>query len=142
VALLGGDQVAAVDPSEPFAEACAARLPEVRVEVGAAESLPFADDEFDAALAQLVVNFMSDAAAGVREMRRVTRPGGTVAAAVWDYAGEMTILRRGERRIRRLRGPVAAARARRRTVRRLHRVAAGRPAGGAQGGVPGAARRG
>jgi hypothetical protein len=39
------------------------------------------------------VNFMSDPAAGVREMRRVTRPGGTVAAAVWDYAGEMTLLR-------------------------------------------------
>jgi SAM-dependent methyltransferase len=94
VALLGADQVAAVDPSAPFARACAARLPGVRVDVGAAESLPFADAEFDAALAQLVVNFMSDPPAGVREMRRVTRPGGTVAAAVWDYAGEMTILRR------------------------------------------------
>jgi SAM-dependent methyltransferase len=93
VALLAADQVAAVDPSAPFAKACAERLPGVRVEVGAAESLPFADAEFDAALAQLVVNFMSDAAAGVREMRRVTRPGGVVAAAVWDYAGEMTILR-------------------------------------------------
>jgi hypothetical protein len=41
-----------------------------------------------------VVNFMDDAPAGVREMRRVTRAGGTVAAAVWDYAGEMTLLRR------------------------------------------------
>ena len=37
---------------------------------------------------------MRDPAAGVAEMRRVTRPGGTVAAAVWDYAGEMTLLRR------------------------------------------------
>jgi SAM-dependent methyltransferase len=94
VALLGADHVAAVDPSAPFAAACAARLPGVQVEVGAAESLPFEDASFDAALAQLVVNFMSDPLAGVREMRRVTRPGGTVAAAVWDYAGEMTILRR------------------------------------------------
>jgi SAM-dependent methyltransferase len=93
-ALLGPDHVAAIDPSEPFAAACAARLPGVRVEVGAAEALPFPGDAFDAALAQLVVNFMRDAAAGVREMRRVTRAGGTVAAAVWDYAGEMTILRR------------------------------------------------
>ncbi len=93
-AMLGADHVAAVDPSAPFAQACAARLPGVRVEVGAAEALPFADAEFDAALAQLVVNFMSDPAAGVREMRRVTRTGGTIAAAVWDYAGEMTILRR------------------------------------------------
>src|SRR4029079_9827490 len=66
----------------------------VRVELAAAETLPFGDAQFDHALAQLVVNFMSDAPAGVREMRRVTRAGGTVAAAVWDYAGEMTLLRR------------------------------------------------
>jgi SAM-dependent methyltransferase len=94
VALLGPDQVTAVDPSAPFAEACRARLPGVRVEVGAAEALPFEDAAFDHALAQLVVNFMTDPPAGVREMRRVTRPGGTIAAAVWDYAGEMTLLRR------------------------------------------------
>ena len=59
-----------------------------------AEELPFPDDSFDVTLAQLAVNFMSDPPAGVHEMRRVTRPGGTVAAAVWDYAGEMTLLRR------------------------------------------------
>ncbi len=59
-----------------------------------AEALPFPDGAFDAALAQLVVNFMTDPPAGVRELRRVTRAGGTVAAAVWDYAGEMTVLRR------------------------------------------------
>jgi SAM-dependent methyltransferase len=93
-AQLGAENVAAVDPSEPFAAACAARLPGVRVEVAAAESLPFEDAGFDAALSQLVVNFMGDPAAGVAEMRRVTRPGGVVAAAVWDYAGEMTLLRR------------------------------------------------
>jgi SAM-dependent methyltransferase len=92
--LLGAEAVAAVDPSEPFAEACASRVPGIRVEVAAAEALPFDDDSFDAALSQLVVNFMSDAPAGVREMRRVTRPGGPVAAAVWDYAGGMTLLRR------------------------------------------------
>jgi SAM-dependent methyltransferase len=93
VAVLGADQVAAVDPSHSFAAACGQRLPGVRVEVAAAEALPFADGEFDHALAQLVVNFMADPDAGVGEMRRVTRPGGTVAAAVWDYAGEMTLLR-------------------------------------------------
>jgi SAM-dependent methyltransferase len=92
--LLGAGRVAAVDPSEPFAEACASRVAGVRVEVAPAEALPFRDASFDAALSQLVVNFMSDAAAGVREMRRVTRPGGTVAAAVWDYADGMTLLRR------------------------------------------------
>ena len=92
--LLEGERVTAVDPSEPFAEACAARVAGARVEVAVAEALPFEDDSFDAVLSQLVVNFMSDAAAGVGEMRRVTRPGGTVAAAVWDYAEGMTLLRR------------------------------------------------
>jgi SAM-dependent methyltransferase len=94
VAVLGHDHVAAIDPSVPFVEACRTRLPGVRVEVGPAEALPFEDASFDHALAQLVVNFMADPPAGVREMERVTRPGGTVAAAVWDYAGEMTFLRR------------------------------------------------
>jgi SAM-dependent methyltransferase len=85
--------VAAVDPSEPFARACAERVPEADVRVASAERLPFEDRAFDATLSQLVLNFLADAAAGLREMRRVTRPGGTVAAAVWDYAGEMTMLR-------------------------------------------------
>ncbi|MEA2220332.1 MAG: hypothetical protein QOJ35_2958 [Solirubrobacteraceae bacterium] len=92
--MLGDDRVAAVEPSAPFAAACRRRHPGVHVAVAAAEELPFEDEAFDRALAQLVVNVMSDPPAGVREMRRVTRSGGTVAAAVWDYAGEMTLLRR------------------------------------------------
>jgi SAM-dependent methyltransferase len=63
------------------------------VVVAAAESLPFGDDAFGATLSQLVVNFMSNPEAGVREMARVTASGGVVAACVWDYAGEMTLLR-------------------------------------------------
>ena len=94
VALLGAGQVVAIDPSMPFVDACRRRLPGVRVEHASAEALPFEDAAFDHAAAQLVVNFMTDPPAGVREMGRVTRPGGTVAAAVWDYAGEMTVLRR------------------------------------------------
>jgi SAM-dependent methyltransferase len=90
---LGPASVSAADPSEPFAEACRARLPGVEVVVAGAEALPHADGSFDAVLSQLVVNFVGDAEAGVREMARVTRPGGTVAACVWDYAGEMTLLR-------------------------------------------------
>jgi len=93
-ALLGAERVAAVDPSIRFVEACRRRLPGVDVQVASAEALPFDDAAFEHALAQLVVNFMTDPRAGVREMQRVTRPGGTVAAAVWDYAGEMTLLRR------------------------------------------------
>ena len=94
VTLLGAPSVAAAEPSEPFAAACRSRLPEVRVEVAGAEALPFESGSFDHALAQLVVNFMNDARAGVGEMRRVTRPGGSISAAVWDYSGEMTMLRR------------------------------------------------
>jgi hypothetical protein len=52
-----------------------------------AERLQFADDMFDAALAQLVVHFMADPVAGLTEMARVTRPDGVVAACVWDHAG-------------------------------------------------------
>jgi SAM-dependent methyltransferase len=91
VAVLGPDNVAAVDPSPPFVAAAGARLPGVDVRVAPAEALPFPDGTFDVALAQLVLNFMSDPVAGVRELRRV---GDRVAAAVWDYAGEMTLLRR------------------------------------------------
>jgi SAM-dependent methyltransferase len=93
VELAGAESVAAADPSESFLAALRERLPGVDARLAAAEELPFEDGEFDAALAQLVVNFMSDPDAGVREMRRVTRPGGAVAACVWDYPGEMTMLR-------------------------------------------------
>src|SRR6476646_5229513 len=56
---LGAASVAAVDPSESFVAAARARLPEVDVRQSSAEQLPFGDDEFDAALAQLVVHFMA-----------------------------------------------------------------------------------
>jgi SAM-dependent methyltransferase len=92
-AVLGADNVAAVDPSPPFAEANRERNPGVDVRMGAAESLPFDAATFDHALAQLVVNFMADAHKGVGEMSRVTRPGGRVSAAVWDYREGMTLLR-------------------------------------------------
>jgi SAM-dependent methyltransferase len=91
--LLGSANVAAADPSEPFVEACRERLPEVTVVVAAGETLPFGDGGFDVTMSQLVVNFMRDARTGLREMTRVTRPGGLVASCVWDYAGEMTLLR-------------------------------------------------
>ena len=84
---LGADSVAAADPSPPFATAVRDRHPGVDVREAPAEELPFEDGTFDAALAQLVVHFMSDPIAGIREMARVTRSGGTVAACVWDLAG-------------------------------------------------------
>jgi SAM-dependent methyltransferase len=85
---LGTAAVAAIDPSEPFVDAMRLRFPDVDVRSAAAEQLPFPDDSFDIALAQLVVHFMTDPVAGLREMARVTHPGGIVAACVWDHAGQ------------------------------------------------------
>jgi SAM-dependent methyltransferase len=84
---LGASAVCAAEPSPTFAAAVRKRLPGVAVVQAAAERLPFADGVFDLVTAQLVVHFMTDAVAGLREMRRVTRAGGAVAACVWDYAG-------------------------------------------------------
>jgi SAM-dependent methyltransferase len=87
VARLGAGAVVAVDPSETFVIAVEKRHPAIEVRQGVAEQLPLEDREFDAALAQLVVHFMVDPVAGLREMRRVTRRSGVVAACVWDHAG-------------------------------------------------------
>ncbi len=87
VARAGSELVAAVDPSDAFVSAARERHPKVDIRQAAAEELPFPDATFDAALAQLVVHFMTDPVAGLREMARVTRRGGVVAASVWDHAG-------------------------------------------------------
>ncbi|MEP6631177.1 MAG: class I SAM-dependent methyltransferase [Lapillicoccus sp.] len=84
---VGVHRVTAVDPSEPFVTAARERLPGVDVQRAGAEELPFADASFDAVLAQLVVQFMTDPAVGVAEMARVAKPGGVVAACVWDHGG-------------------------------------------------------
>jgi SAM-dependent methyltransferase len=89
---VGSEQVAAVDPSEEYAEACRQRLPGVDVRVGAAEDLPFEDGTFDAVLAQLVVQVLDDAPRAAREMLRVAVPGGLVAACVWDFRTGMPLL--------------------------------------------------
>ena len=84
---LGPGLVTAVDPSKPFVRAARERLPAADVRVGRAEALPVGDAAYDACLAQLVVHFLTDPVTGLAEMRRVTRPGGTVACTVWDHAG-------------------------------------------------------
>jgi SAM-dependent methyltransferase len=94
-----GATVAAVEPSEPFVAAVAERYPDADVRCGVAERLPFQDGEFDAALAQLVVHFMREPVTGLREMRRVTRPGGVVAACVWDHAGGQAPISAGWRAV-------------------------------------------
>ena len=85
---IGAGAVSAVEPSASFAAAARERLPGVDIRLSAAEQLPFPDGSFDAAMAQLVVHFMADPVAGLREMGRVTRPGGVVAACVWDHGGD------------------------------------------------------
>jgi ubiquinone/menaquinone biosynthesis C-methylase UbiE len=91
---LGPGNVAAIDPAAQFAAACRDRNPGADVRTGVAEQLPWPTAYFDAALSSLVIGFLQDPGQGVREMTRVTRPGGTVSACMWDIAnGGMTMLR-------------------------------------------------
>jgi SAM-dependent methyltransferase len=92
-ARLGPGSVTAVDPSPPFLAECAARHPGIAVASGQAEALPLADASVDFALAQLVLHFVSDPSRAGAEFRRVLRPGGVAAACVWDFAGQMEMLR-------------------------------------------------
>lgn len=87
VGRLGSSMVSAVEPNPEFRAAAMEQLPDVDIRAATVEHLPFEDGTFDATLAQLVVHFMPDPVAGLREMARVTRPGGVVAACVWDYPG-------------------------------------------------------
>lgn len=91
---VGAESVAAIDPAEQFVAACRERNPGADVRQGVAEELPWENDAFDATLSCLVIGFMRDADAGLREMKRVTRPGGTLGVCMWDIAGGgMTMLR-------------------------------------------------
>ena len=92
-AAVGGRHVCAVEPSESFAEECRSRVPEADVRVATAEELPDFGREFGAATSQLVLNFLSDADAGVASMCRAVRDGGIVASVVWDYRAGMRMLR-------------------------------------------------
>jgi ubiquinone/menaquinone biosynthesis C-methylase UbiE len=91
---VGAENVAAIDPTEHFVAACQERNPGADVRQGVGEELPWEDDTFDAALSCLVIAFMRDADAGLRQMARVTKPGGRVGVCMWDIAdGGMTMLR-------------------------------------------------
>ncbi|HSB40870.1 MAG TPA: class I SAM-dependent methyltransferase [Methylomirabilota bacterium] len=88
-------ELTAIDYADVYVTAARARNrdPRVRIEQGDAAALPFPDAHFDRALSLLVLHFVADPAGAVAEMRRVTRPGGVVAAAVWDSGGGMIALR-------------------------------------------------
>ena len=90
---LGASAVSAFDPSPPFVAECARRYPGVDVRNGRAEAIPFDDEQFDAAIAQLVLHFVTAPSDAAAEMRRVVRPGGSVAACVWDFEEGMQMLR-------------------------------------------------
>jgi ubiquinone/menaquinone biosynthesis C-methylase UbiE len=89
-------EVLGIDSSALFLQAAAARVPDPRVSFrqGDAQALAEPDDGFDIAVSGLVLNFLPDKAAAIREMARIVRPGGTVALYVWDYAGHMQVMRR------------------------------------------------
>jgi len=88
-------RVDGVDPSPQFVEHASSTVVDPRAcfSVGNAMELPFEDSTFGAAAAALVLNFVPDPFVGVKEMRRVVRAGGLVAAYVWDYAGQMRMMR-------------------------------------------------
>lgn len=91
----GSGSVIGIDRSDAYVAFASKRLANerIRFEVGDALQLPFDARRFDRALSMLVLNFVPDPAKALDEMIRVTRPGGTVAAAVWDYGDGMEMLR-------------------------------------------------
>lgn len=94
-AAMRSSRIVGVDPSAAYIEHARTRTADGRVtfQVADAQALPFSKASYDASLALLVLNFIPDARRAVREMRRVTRPGGRTAACVWDYSDGMTMLR-------------------------------------------------
>ncbi|OHV72033.1 SAM-dependent methyltransferase [Mesorhizobium sp. LCM 4576] len=88
-------EIQAIDFSPVFVAAAKEKNTDPRVTISQADAtaLPFADNAFDRALALLVLHFVPEAGKAVAEMRRVVRPGGVVAAVVWDHYGGMTGMR-------------------------------------------------
>lgn len=87
--------ITAIDYSPLFVEATTRANTDPRITVLQADAcaLPFPDGAFDRALALLVLHFVPEAGKAVAEMRRVVRPGGVVAAVVWDHLGGMPGMR-------------------------------------------------
>jgi SAM-dependent methyltransferase len=88
-------RIIGIDPAAPYVALAERRHPNdrVRFEMGDAQRLRFADESFDQTLSLLVLNFIPDRAKALDEIIRVTRSGGTLSAAVWDYGHGMQMLR-------------------------------------------------
>jgi SAM-dependent methyltransferase len=94
-AVAPSSHIIGIDPAAPYVAFAQARHPGdlIRFEVGDAQQLRFLDGSFDRTLSLLVLNFIPDPTKALDEMIRVTRPGGTLSAAVWDYGHDMQMLR-------------------------------------------------
>jgi SAM-dependent methyltransferase len=95
VSIAPSSHITGVDPAAPYVAFAQARHPgnQIRFEVGDAQQLRFADRRFDHTLSLLVLNFIPNRSQALGEMIRVTRSGGTVSSAVWDYGQGMEMLR-------------------------------------------------
>ena len=87
--------IVGVDIAAPYIAYASARSVDPRLSfvTGDAVALDFPDDSFDRAYSLLALNFISDPSLALAGMRRVTRPGGVVAAAVWDFSGGLVYQR-------------------------------------------------
>jgi SAM-dependent methyltransferase len=88
-------EVVGIDTSEEYVRYAVAHAPDGRAmfHVGDAQAMSLPDASFDRTVSLLVMNFIPDPPKALAEMARVTKPGGVVAAAVWDYAEGMEMLR-------------------------------------------------
>ena len=88
-------EVVGCDPTAVMIPDVRRRISDQRAtfQVADARSLPFADGRFDVVVSGLVLNFIPSPEQGLAEMVRVTQPGGAVAGYVWDYAGQMQLMR-------------------------------------------------
>ena len=82
-------EIVGIDPVKPFIEYSRTRFagPRITFDCGSALELPYPDGSFDQSLSLLVLMFIPQPEKAASEMRRVTRPGGTVAACTWDHEG-------------------------------------------------------
>ena len=82
-----------IDTSEGFLTQAKKYVPSAEFRVGDAQNIDLPDDAVDYAVSGLLLNFIPDKAKALSEMARIVRPEGTVALYVWDYAGQMQIMR-------------------------------------------------
>lgn len=84
-----------IDPSEGYLALAREQIRDsrVRFDQGDARHLAVESGRYDVVVSGLVLNFIPDLAITMTESARVVRPGGTVAAYMWDYAGKMELMR-------------------------------------------------